>query len=426
MKQVPWFYFFLTSTAIAQPFSLKEAIHYAVEHSPSLAQEFQRDRIADLELTNRSRAFYPSLDFDSSHGVGQTKPQSPNEPWLSSVELKLTEKLYDNGQSWIRYTQGKNLREAQRLRYQRARDLLVLDVMKNFYALSRLLKTLEVRQTQKKLLDQQSATVSRLYQQGLKTKRDFLRFKADAQRAAIDTRAARNASDKARLELLRQLGGLPTDNTSLSFDLIPPQDLRLEASPQALPLEGTYEYKISKLDLEAQKSEADLSRRNYWPQLGLSAGAYYRNGSYLGSSNRFSANEQTGWNAMLSLTYNLWDWGIRAREVEKEDARVLLSENDLRKQINTVQSEIQQLQIDLSDYTANLSVTEELLKAQEDAYNVIKRDYSEGRTEYQDLITSLTNLLAAQISFFEARYQLAELLARAHYYRGTLYGTLSQ
>lgn len=417
---------FLASSTFAKPLSLNEAAKYALDHSPSLAQEYQRDRISELDLTTRARAFYPSLDLESSHGVGQSRPKTATEPWISSAQLKLTEKLYDNGESWTRYTQGKNQREAQRLLYEKTRDLLILEVTKNYYEISLTLKTLDARQTQKKLLEQQLESSSRLYKQGLKTKADHLRFIGQAQLATIDERAAQNAVAKARLELLRTLGVPPTEAGTLEFELIAPDSLKLETTLDVPNVEKTYEYRIAKFGLESQKSESDLARRSYWPQLSVSTGAYYQNNSYLNSGAAFSTNQNYGWNLLLNLNYNIWDWGTKSREVEKSDAQVLVYENELKRSTNDVYSNIQQLLLDIKDYKSNLLINEELLKAQEEAYNTIKRDYSEGRAGYQDLMASLKDLLSAQVEYFKARYGFATLIARNKYYQGTLYGSFAK
>lgn len=426
MKRLLFLCVFLEGSAWAKPTPLNDAIRYALDHSPTLAQETQKDRIAELDLSTRKNAFYPTLDLESSHGVGQSRPKSATEPWISSMQLKLTEKLYDNGESWIRYAQGKDQRESQRLQFERSRDQLVLDVIRNFYELSRSTKVLEAKQTQRKLLDQQYENVSRLYRQGLKTKRDYLRFKAQSQRAGIDERTAVNALAKARLELIKTLGVPPQESESLSFETVAPESLLLTASNEPPNLEKTYEYRIAKMDLESQKSESDLARRGYWPQLNLTTGAYYQNSSYLNSGTPFSTNQSYGWNVLLNLNYNIWDWGTKAREVEKSDARVLIFEHELRKSTNYVHNDIRQLLLDLKDFQTNLSITEELLKAQEDAYNVIKRDYSEGRAEYQDLITSLSDLLNARVDYFRSRYDFAALIAKNKYYQGTLYGSYAK
>lgn len=411
------------TSAWSKPLSLTEAIDRALKDSPSLAAERERERIVDLEMRNRSNAFYPRLDLESSHGVGQTNVSQTTDPWISSTQLKVTEKLYDNGVSWTKYKQGKEDREVARLSYEKARDQVILQTTERFYAFSKANLVLEAIKTQKDLIDKQYDSVEKKFRQGLRTKRDYLRFKAQAQKMQLDARAAVNAKEKVLLDLKKLIGVSPSspDYSETDFIIAKPESVKVEFDSSNPKTAGTFEYRIAEGSAEAKRYDADLAARKNWPEFNLVSGAYIRNDSYIGSSRPFRDTEGYGWNVMLQMQYNFWDWGERRREKEKAEASLLIFDHEMRKTENEVSAEIQQLMNDMKDAKLNLSVSEELLKAQTEAHEVIRRDYSEGRAEYQDLMIALTDLLEAKGRYYQARFDLGSLIAKRQYFEGNLY-----
>lgn len=409
----------LSSLGFAQTYNLNTAVRYALEHSPTLGAESQRNHLAELDFRNRKTAFYPSLDLESHHGIGSAHPGTATDPWMSGLNLKLSENLYDNGTSIIRYKQGRLARELASLNLAKERDSLILELTKQFYEFSRSHQLMDAAKMQRDLLQQQFKTVGNQYRQGLKTKRDFLRFKAQAQRSELDHRLAGNRNAKSSFEL-RRLMGLPASE-KVEFDVLNAENLHLDIPQKEPAIEKTWEYQVAKTYMDLQPFDVDLAKRKYFPELNLTTGAYYRNTNYLNSQNSFSSTGQYGWNILLQLNYNFLDWGLRSREIEKAQANRLIAEHDLKKAALQTHADLQALMRDLGDLNANLIVSKELLSAQQEAYDLIRREYTEGRVEYWDLMTSLTDLLDAKARFLNARYDLASVLAKYRYFEGTLY-----
>lgn len=411
---------FLCSGAQAAPLSLSEAVKYALEHSPVLSSESHRAEIADLELKNAFSKFLPSLDASATHGIEKASPRNGTDPWVSTLNLGLTENLYDNGQSLTQHQIARLTREAAALALVKAKQQLALDVAQAFYRFSAGVALADVKKQQSDIFQKQFETVKSQFQQGLKARRDFLRLKSQAQRAVIDHRDATIEVEQSRVALRRLLGA-PLQGEAVDFSGVQTSQIPAAAPKDAPPLDDTLEVRIAKVRSSVAPRQTNLAERRYWPQVGLTAGAFYDNSSYLGGSGGFAANDRYGWNVLLTLKYNILDWGERSRDIEKARRNELIAENELSHTKQAVNAEIRTLMLDLQQRENNLRSAKELLEVEEANFGLLKRDYEQGKVSSYDFILNLNDLLAAKVLLFRAQYGLAEGLARYHFYQGNLY-----
>jgi len=412
---------FFSVPTFAAPYDLKDAIRYAIEHNPTLNSESQRERIADLERANANARFLPSLDATATHGLEKSSPQKPNDPWVSSLNLTLTESLYDNGQTLTQSKIARLNHDVAALTLLRARHQLALDIALEFYRYSSARALAEVKREQAGILKKQFESLNGMYRQGLKTKRDFLRLKSQAQRAEIFLQDALIDVDRTRVELMR-LMGLPSREEA-EFKTISIEELPHEVPEKGPELERSFDVRVAAARRAIAPEQVSLAERKYWPQVFLTTGATYDTGNYLGAG--AVRSEAYGWNAMLALKYNLLDWGERSRDVEKARRNALISDNDLSATKQTTDAEIRKLMLELKQRTNNFRASKTLLEVEEDNFGLLKRDYEAGKVTSYDLILNLNDLLGARELFYRAQYGLAEGIARYHYYDGNLYEKLS-
>ncbi len=402
------------------PLSLKETLEFAIQNSPTLQKSKIQRQLADYDVSDRRSAFLPSLDFESSVGLAKEKFSFPEEPWRSALNLKLTENLYDNGKSFTLLSKANLAREIAEVSLKRDRDKLVLDVTLLLYQYSNVKNLTLAKKDQLELIQKQFSSVGSQYQGGLRTRRDYLRFKTEAQSAELQARQAQNDVEKLKTSLRKLLGD---ETNTLDFAVIPVESLPSTETKIDLQNSQTYEYRIADLTTRLSNYDVTLAQQAYWPNLNLSGGLSYGNSQFINSQNSFRDTENYNANIGLTLTFNLWDWGIRSRQIERARSSVSIAENDLKSKRLEVSELLKNLNLDFETLQSNFALSQELLKAQEDAYKLIRRDYQDGQVTYTDLIDSLAKLLAAKTQFFESRYQLAGAIARYHYYQGTLYET---
>src|SRR5262249_2313371 len=106
-------------------------------------------------------------------------------------------------------------------------------------------------------------------------------------------------------------------------------------SASAPDIHSFFDYQITKIQEEINGSNVSLAKRKYYPQVSLNSGASYINQNYLNSNTVFSAGHQLSWNTLLTVQYNLWDWGSRKRDVEIAEYNRDVQENGLNQNLLT-------------------------------------------------------------------------------------------
>ena len=167
---------------------------------------------------------------------------------------------------------GQNLAQINSLK---VRDSLVLNVATEFYTYSLSFVLLDVRKQQQALIEKQFDLLSSQYQQGFKTRADFLRLKTQVQQAEIDRINAEDQLTQSATKLRQILGINLKEDASYSFAPVAVAwnekfDLLKEIREPSL--DQFYDARIAKLQNEINDKSVDLVRRNYYPQVNLTVG----------------------------------------------------------------------------------------------------------------------------------------------------------
>ncbi len=416
------------ATASSQKISFKEAIQIAIDKSPSLSTSRVEVDLRDLEYSNSYSTFLPSLDFNTTHGLRDSRPSIYSNIYGSELNLQLTENLYDNGISFTKYQSAKIQKDIADLNFRNERDKIVLDVGAEYMRYSLAKSLAEVQEQQFNTINKQYKAVSNQYQQGVKTRRDYLRFKTELRRAEIDLQTSQITTEKSRVELMRLLGFEMNSQTE-PFDFIP-IEIQMDSVatvPTVAPeLSQHFQYRIADLQKKVYENDVYIVKRSYWPELFLTAGATYHTGDYLADNIGLTQNETTSWNALLTLKFNLWDWGIRRRNISIAEVRKTQAENTIAAGLNTFSSDNRKLMLDLQQSSKNFSLARELLDLETTTYNSLDSEYRNGRVSYLDIIVALRDLLSAKVQMYTSYYDLRGQLLKYRYHEGKLYESINE
>lgn len=400
-----------------QPLTLRDAIRFALERSPELDASNRASLASGLERKNSASRILPSVDFTATHGIQDSSPSLRTTPWTSRIGIGLTENLYDNGRSLTRVDLAGLRQEEAAIQLQKDRNRICRDVALEFFAYSLSIRAAEIQTLQYDLLKKQYDLVSQQFHQGIKTKKDYLRFKAQLSRAEIDQATTKN-SIEAHRSVLRQLLAAPDDFNSVAFaeDRAESEDMR-RIPLQAPDLSKHYDQRLLKIRQDISENEVKLVQREYWPRIDLQGGVAYEYANYLGST----GTGQTGWNALATLSYNLWDWGIRKRDVMIAEHRGEIANDAFRTQLLATRNEIEKLMIDLDQTKRNYLLSQELLGLEKSSQDLLQTEYRNGKVSYLDLITAVRDFSDAQLKYYTALYDLKRGLILYAYHEGTLY-----
>jgi outer membrane protein len=427
----------LSKQAWCIPFNLRQTVEYATQHSPSVVSAKATLLITELQYKTQVGKMLPSLDFSATHGLQNNIPinignglYSLNSaaPWSSALNLGVTETLYDNGNTLTQASIARLNQELASQNYRKTRETVTLDVSNEFYQLSLAIILLEVRKQQEVTVRRQFQTLTHQYQQGLKTKTDYLRLKTQVQRAELQRISAEN-DIQLSYTVLRKLLAVGLHNPTL-FEFEPLRVQKAEKLEALLPsdkpsIDEFYDSKTFAIQNEINGKHVYLTERNYWPQVFITGGIAYSNFAYLNSGLPFNNGSQLTWNALLTFQYNIWDWGIRKRNVEVAQLNRDIQENTLTQNLLEVDAAINSLMLSIYRIQKSLILNQELLTSEEQTYHTLETQYREGKVTYLDLITGLNSLLDAKIQFYSTYFEALRNKAKHSYYKGKLYETIS-
>lgn len=413
---------FAGNFAHAAPLNLRDAAVYALKNSPAFNSAERESLIASLERRNAGAAFLPSLDLNSSHGLRRTFPSTETNPWVSSLSLDLSANLYDNGQSITRYRTAGLRAEENEIRLAQSRDKLFLDIAQEFYRHAQAAKNLEIQKEQHEVLRKQYQYTESGYRQGMKTRKDYLRFKTQLSRSEIDLVNSQETVRRSRQELKRLMGvplASAEDPEFVVDDSKPAQE-----NPAKIPLEGHREFRIAQLQEESDRLQENQVRRRLWPELGVTAGASYGSNGYLGTGTAFHERDSLGWSALVSLKYNFLDWGTRSRDAQIALERSEISGNTREDRLLSLRLELDRLTADFLQLRENFRLGEELLSLERRNFELMSSEYRQGKADYLDYITSLRELAAAKSSYYSSLFDLKRGILSQKFHQGTLYETI--
>lgn len=409
--------------SFAATLSLKDAAAYALRHSPALDTSQRQALIAEDERLNARAAFLPTLDFTSAHGLARTHAstgtRSPNEPWSSSFSLNLTETLYDNGESITRHRIAGIQEEIAREALLRDRDRLLLDVATAFYQHSVAQKSLEIQKEQHAVLKLQVDLVKQSYRQGVKSRKDFLRFQTQLNRSDIDLLAARTNLQKTELSLRRLLGVPLGSGETLEFavdEARPPPQRFTETR-----LEAHRDNRVAELQRRVADLNTELARRRLWPEVGVVTSATYGSTDYWNTGTRAHENDRLSWSALLTVKYNILDWGVRRRNAEIAASRAHIRSNELDTELFGLREEMEKLAVDLRKIQESFLLTDELYKLERANLSLITNEYRQGKVEYLDYINTLQNFASAKLNYYSSLYELKRAILARRYHEGTIH-----
>lgn len=412
--------------------NLNQAVQYGLAHAPSVDSRSREVEIRRLELKNARAAFLPSLDLEAGQGLQRADTAAGDwtggSDTISRLSLSLTENLFDNGTDWIRYKRATLALERAEAALEEERNKIALAVGTAFLDYSFALMSFDIEKEQHDLLSKQFQLVEAKYRQGLKTKSDYLRLNAQVMRSELRIQDARTAVGRSESELRRILGApLGTDGSAaavLEFAPLSLEDESLPSIPEVGPkLESQLLWQMSDLDRRLEELNVRLARREYGPRLYLTGGLAYHTDGYLDRSGL--QTEGWSWNALATVRWNLWDWGTRRRDIAVAENNKEIAFNQVALNLYARRAEVEQMMLELKRVSEYLRVNRELLKLERQSYGLVESEYRNGKADYLELVTALSNLASARLSSVSAVSSLKKSLFQYQYYQGTLYGELA-
>lgn len=315
--------------------------------------------------------------------------------------VQLEQPVYMGGKVKTAYLMAKVGEDlaGENVRYNRSE--VVLETDKAYWQLLRVREqvaaAVKYRETVKALLKdlQESQAV------GMTTVNDVLKAQVRYNEADLMVQQARNGETLARMNLCRILGlGLYTNlqvTDSLS-DTVDPQLWKWDSSVMQRP-----DYNMLRYEVDLKERQTKLTRSDYLPQVGLSAGYGYAGGIKLNGQDEKGAS----FTAMAAVRIPVFNWGegrnkFRAARIDQE-----ISQMNLEKSVDLMRLEVASTRFNVQDAETRVVMARNALTQASENLKVSSDQYQVG-------MESLTSLLEAQAQWQQAWSQWIDAKALLH------------
>jgi outer membrane protein len=318
MAALPAIFGLQAATAQDRPITLDEAIRLGLQNSKTLHLSQSRidqavnqyNQAKDLVLPTGSASFAYSWATIPANKltVGEESLALPKTANANLGTVSAEEVIYGGGR--YRYAKASTdlLVQVARLDADRDKDQIAIDIVNEYYNLYKVLQNKKVVQANLNAVDQQIHQAQRLFDQGLVTKNDVLRFQL--QRSNIELNGIDLENNRKIINFnLDVLLGLP-ESTQLNITQVVDTERPISPLGSYLDTALAARQELASLDLRGRAADLNIKsvRANQLPTLAATAAAYYLDIS----ANPFptKGNFVTPITAGLALSWNfgsLWN-----------------------------------------------------------------------------------------------------------------------
>jgi outer membrane protein TolC len=405
----------------AQELSFSQALDMASIRATTLQNLRQEEQLARATATRSTQAFLPRLSADSTWVRGDidalghipainlrtippeitTADYGPAEGLISSINI-VQPLVHVEG--WLGHTQARNAVKARSAASEWGRQVLKLQTAWAYFNVQ--IQDGILRAAQQTLqASRHGLEIARgHYAEGMVSKLDVTRARADLQSARAQVYAAEAQIGKARNELASLLGLNPVDPVRITT----PLPLPLPPSEYPLPHQQRADIDASRFKVQAATTGVEKARARILPQVNLLGRQQWVNGD------QALDDYGDGWLLGVNLNWEIFEGMDRAGEIAQARAREHLAQIEAT---DMQRSALEQQRNSLADWKASWSAwqaSRAAVDAAASAADLAQRRYAEGLGAINDVLLTRADLYQHQVRKF--RYQFNALLAGMSYY----------
>jgi outer membrane protein len=385
----------MLSAQVSQAMNLSEMQEKALERRDVIQRYVTNLEKSEQDIKRARGGYLPSVDV--AYTVNALDNDGFNEAEENSVVTgNISWNLFSGFRDKYNIASAETLKEVEAHRLQSIRQDIQLNVA---------LKYLSVYERRANLKVSQDAvtTLSKIYKDGesrldvgLIDKNELLKFKVDLDNADITMKAAQASLEKSILLLAREIDGeLKLEDLDFKdFSEIPA--LGNESETSSVMLEKRSEIKALKGLVDASTLQIEAEKSDYYPRIDLE-------GSYLRYDDDFlngnGDDDEDELRARVVMSMNLFKGFTDEAEIGKAKLEARGLQYDLAELEKSLETELQNLFIDLRVSLENVTVADQNIKLAKESLRITKLKYDEGLQRESDLLDAITNLSRAQFNY---------------------------
>lgn len=413
----------LHSTVFAQnltdsidgPITLKQAINYALRNQPAVKQASIDEQINERDIRIGLSGWLPQVNgsglynyyFKGSPQAGASGANIPSNVGsirnLSTLGITASQAIYNND-VFLASRAKKYSRQYYKDNTLSSQIDVVSDVSKAFFDVLLSEKQLDITIADITRLQRSLKDAKNRYTAGVSDPTDYKQATI-ALNNSLATRKQTEEAIKSKTALLKQIMGVNGSTPlSLSYDSTRyEQEISIDTL-QALNVNNRIEYRL----LESTKALNNLNvsyyRYGFLPS--LSATGSYQNAYFSHDlSDLYNNGFHTGY-VGLTLAVPIFQGTKRLQNLAKAKLQVQRTDLDLENTQNAINTEYTQALAAYKSNYASYRLIRENVDLASDVYKVVSLQYREGVKTYLDVIVAQSDLRTAQLSYYNALFNL--------------------
>ncbi|WFE83628.1 TolC family protein [Parabacteroides chongii] len=406
----------LAAKAQVQPISATEYKEKVLEYSRQIKQSSE-ERIAMQHAIKAAKtAFFPAVDFSGSYqyrinkyelGMGEGIPGIEMDHNTYSLGATVSQPIYAGGQIYNNYKaaeiQGQIADEAEEL----TTDNIVYAADMNYWSVAARKGMYDVMTQYVDIVQELANVLTLRFQDGQISKTDLLQVQARLKEAELNKSSAYEDYQIALQNLNVLMGVPPMEPITIADSITMVLPLPIQVGESAA-LENRPDYLISKLNIEYQKRQINLSKAKYNPTLSVGF-----QGSWGTSMLNVKGSDNLWTPAVFaSLKIPLFRWGARFKEVNSQKAILRSKEYAMDNTRDQITQEVANAWTSLTENTKQINVAEEACKIAEENLDLNTFSYNEGKLPIVDVLSAQLSWIQSYSSLIQTWYQQKASLAQ--------------
>jgi outer membrane protein len=455
-----------SSLVMAQKWSLRQCVEYAMDKSISVRQADVQARIDALTLEQSKLARLPSASMQNNGGYQFGRSIDPTSNQFTTAEILFANHSLNVGLDLFNWFSKKNTviantyrAEAARAGVEKARSDIALNVANAYLQILLSREQINISEVQVKQSKEQVDNISKQVKEGALPELNLMEMEAQLSNDSatlINAQANYGLSVLQLKALLNIEADVPFEVEEPSVESIPVETLS-ELEPAAvyeLAVKNMPQQKINELNLKAAIKNVSVQKAAMYPSLTLFGGldTRYSNAERLYASaftNTFvpigrtptgevvttlderlvpttfskntyfrQINNNFGQSVGLSLNIPIFNAGIARTNWRK--AKLNVESVELQKELDgqTLKQDIYQAHLNAVAALQKFQASQKAVATSQKAYEFARKRFDVGLLNSIDLITNQNNFFRARINLLSAQYDYVFKMKLLEFYKG--------
>ncbi|UZR99941.1 TolC family protein [Chondrinema litorale] len=409
---------------------IQEIIAITLENNYDIKISKNTSKSTSIDAVPGNAGYLPTVALSGSYNYSSSNSDivfaDPTMPEISAsgavteniaAGVTLNYNIYSGGNRKYTYEKLKNENYLSDLQLQQSIETSVLNVVSQFLNVVNYYDSYEINKESVDISLKRYERAENNYSFGAMSKLELLNAEVDLRNDSTNLVQSKVAFEKSIKDLNNLMGIDPDSTYTINPDFTIEDDL-VVAELIEDALNKNTSYLLARSTIRSRELDLKITKTNYLPTLDFSGGYEYSNVSY--GASFISTQKGLGWNAGISVSYNIFDAGSRKREKEKAEIQVINQQLSIDQTKNNLKTDLLKAYDDYQSNINLLSLTERNVKTAMINYERSTEAFSTGQITGIELREAQLNLLNAKYNVSLQRLQAKISEVSLHYYSGNL------